>query len=522
MKNRQITFKPYSMEQMSLLPPSLDELIPEYHLVRVVNRVVDELEIEPLLAKYKGGGTSSYHPRMMLKVIVYAYTQKIYSLRKIEKVLWENIGFMWISGGNRPDFHTINNFRSDTLKEVVRKVFASLMEFLVEEGYVKMGNYFVDGTKVGANSNPHKVVWAKKTKRYKEKLQGQIEALLDEIERVNEKENEEYGEENLEELGEKSEVTAEKVKKKVEELNQRLLEKPQDKALEKAVKKLEKEHLPRLQKYEEQERVLNGRNSYSKTDPDASSLRMKEDRAARKSLARPAYNVQIGTEEQFVVGYSIHQQADDTSCFIPHMQQQEFPHSRKFKRGSGDAGYGSEENYAWLEKEGIENFLKYNTFHQEQHPPRKPELLEKLRFKSTYFPYDKEKDEFICPAQNRMIYVETQPYKSKNGYLSQRRFYECLDCSTCPLKSKCTKAKGNRRMQTGFELQHYRQQAKDNLLSEQGIALRKLRSIEVETVFGDIKHNMDFRRFMLRGLKKVEIEWGLLCMAHNLRKLTIQ
>jgi len=522
MKQGQITFKPYTMEQPSLLPPSLDELIPAQHLVRVVNRVVDELDIEPLLAKYKGGGTSSYHPRMMLKVIVYAYTQKVYSSRKIEKGLWENIGFMWISGGNKPDFHTINNFRGETMKEAVRKVFASMMEFLVEEGYVKMENYFVDGTKVGADSNPHKVVWAKKTKRYKEKLQKQIEELLNEIERVNECENEEYGEENLEELGEKSAITAEKLKQKVAEINAQLKDVPQAQALKKAVKKLEQEDLPRLEKYEEQERLLDGRNSYSKTDPDASSLRMKEDRAARKPLARPAYNVQMGTEGQFVVGYSIHQQADDTSCFIPHMQQQAFPQGKQFKNGSGDAGYGSEENYAYLEKLGMGNYFKYNTFHQEQHPPRKPELLEKRLFQSTYFPYDQEKDEFLCPAQNRMVYVETQPYKSKNDFRSERRVYECLHCATCALKSKCTKAKGNRQMQVGFELRRYRQQAKDNLLSEQGIALRQLRSIEPETVFGDIKHNMGFRRFMLRGLKKVDVEWGLVCMAHNLRKLAIQ
>ena len=522
MNHGQITFKPYSMEQMSLLPPSLDELIPAQHLVRVVKRVVEELDIEPLLAKYKGGGTSSYHPRMMMKVIVYAYTRKVYSSRKIEKALWENIGFMWISGGNKPDFHTINNFRGDTMKEAVRKVFASMLEFLVEEGYVKMENYFVDGTKVGANSNPHKVVWAKKTQRYKEKLQKQIEELLDEIERVNECENEEYGEENLEELGENSAITVEKLKQKVAELNEELKKKSEDPALKKVVKQLEREDLPRLQKYEEQERLLDGRNSYSKTDPDASSLRMKEDRAARKPLARPAYNVQMGTEGQFVVGYSIHQQADDTSCFIPHMQQQVFPKSKQFKNGSGDAGYGSEENYAWLEKHGMGNYFKYNTFHQEQHPPRKPELLEKMLFKSTYFPYDQEKDEFICPAQNRMVYLETKPSKSKNGFLSERRVYECLACSTCPLKSKCTKAKGNRQMQVGFELRRYRQQAKENLLSEQGIALRQLRSIEPETVFGDVKHNMGFRRFMLRGLKKVEVEWGLVCMAHNLRKLAIQ
>jgi hypothetical protein len=308
----------------------------------------------------------------------------------------------------------------------------------------------------------------------------------------------------------------------VEELNRRLRETPADKPLRKAVKTLEEKHLPRLEKYEEQEKLLDGRNSYSKTDPDASSLRMKEDRAARKPLARPAYNVQMGTEGQFVVGYSIHQQAGDTTCFIPHMQQQTFPQGRKFKNGSGDAGYGSEENYAFLEKEGMGNFFKYNTFHQEQHPPRKPDRVEKLRFKSNYFPYDQEKDEFICPAQKRMVYIETKPYKSKNGYLSQRRFYECPDCATCPLKPKCTQAKGNRRIQVSFELRRYRQQARENLLSEQGIALRQRRSTEPETVFGDIKHNMQFRRFMLRGLKKVDIEWGLLCMAHNLRKLAIQ
>jgi transposase len=148
--------------------------------------------------------------------------------------------------------------------------------------------------------------------------------------------------------------------------------------------------------------------------------------------------------------------------------------------------------------------------------------LEKLHFKSTYFPYDQEKDEFTCPAQKRMLYIETRPYKSKNGYLSERRFYECPDCAACPLKPKCTKAKGNRRIQVSFELRCYRQQATDNLLSEHSITLRQLRSIEPETVFGDIKHNMSLRKFMLRGLKKVDIEWGLLCMAHNLRRLAIQ
>jgi transposase len=481
--------------------------------------VIEKIDIQPLLEKYKGGGTSSYHPRMLLKVLVYAYIEKIYSSRKIAKALRENVNFMWMSGGNQPDFRTINHFRGEVMKERVRSVFSKVLELLIEAGYVKLESYFVDGTKIGANSNAHKVVWARKTKHYKERLQEQIKILLDEIEQVTEKENQEYGESDLEEIGGNGGISSEKLQKKVDELNEALKKQPEHKELKKGVKQLEKDFLPRMKKYEEQERLLAGRNSYSRTDPDATNFRMKEDRAAQKPLSRPAYNVQIGTAGQFIVGYSLHQQAGDTSCFITHMEQQNFSGDRQPKNISGDAGYGSEENYAWLEKKEIGNFLKYNTFYKEQHPPRKAELIEKARFQSAHFPYDPANDEFTCPAQHPMSYLETKPYKTSTGYLSKRRFYECVHCATCPLKPKCTKAKGNRRIQVSFELQRYRQQAKENLLSAQGIALRKKRTTEPETVFGDIKHNRGFRRFSLRGLKKVETEWGILSIAHNIRKL---
>ena len=144
------TFKPYTQAQPSLIPPSWDELIPANHQVRVVNGAVDQINLEPLLRKYKGGGTSSYHPRMMLKVLVYAYTQRIYSSRQIAKGLRENVNFMWLSGGNRPDFRTINEFRGEKMKGVIEEVFSSVLELLVEEGYVKLENYFVDGSKVEA------------------------------------------------------------------------------------------------------------------------------------------------------------------------------------------------------------------------------------------------------------------------------------------------------------------------------------------------------------------------------------
>jgi hypothetical protein len=250
-------------------------------------------------------------------------------------------------------------------------------------------------------------------------------------------------------------------------------------------------------------------------------MRMKEDRAAEKPLPRPAYNIQNGTEGQFIIGYSIHQRAGDPGCFIPHMEQQKFPKGQQPKNAISDAAYGSEENYHWLEQHQMGNYLKYNRFHQEQHPPRKPELKEKQRFVSANFPYDKNKDEFTCPAGHPMTYRETRPYRTDNNYLSERRFYECDHCETCPLKPQCTQAKGNRRIQVSFKLREYQQQARTNLLSEQGIELRKKRGIDVETPFGDIKHNMGYRRFLLRGLKKVEIEWGLVCIAHNMRKLAV-
>ena len=521
MNNKRVVFKAYTMKQPSLLPQSLEELIPEEHLVRVVNRVIEQIDLTPLLEKYKGGGTSSYHPEMMLKVLVYGYAEKVYSSRRIAKSLRENVNFMWISGGQTPDFRTINNFRSVVMKEAVRAVFGKVMELLVQEGYIKLENYFVDGTKIGANANPHKVVWAKKTKHYKEKLQEQIEQLLDKIEQTNAAEEQEYGDDDLEELGGRGELTAEKIRQKVGELNEILKNQAGKSEEQRKVKKIQKE-LPRLEKYEQQEKLLAGRNSYSCTDPDASSLRMKEDRAAQKPLARPAYNVQIGTEGQFIVGYSVHQVAGDITCFIDHMERQEFLKQHPPQNLCADAGYGSEENYAYLEKRQIANFMKYNTFHQEQHPPRKAEAIQQARFLSAHFPYDATRDEFTCPASHPLTYRETRPYKTSTGYLSQRRFYECEHCSTYPLKSQCTQARGNRRIQISFELQRYRQQARTHLLSEQGIALRKKRSIEPETVFGDIKYNRGFRRFSLRSLEKVDTEWGILSIAHNLRKLAAQ
>jgi transposase len=518
-------FKPYVMNQVALLPPSYEELIPTNHLVRVVNKAVEEIDVSALLAQYKGGGTSSYHPKMLLKVLVYAYAERVYSSRRIAKALGENIHFMWISGGNRPDFRTINAFRGSRMKGVIEQVFTAVLEYLVSAGHVKLEHYFLDGTKIEADANKHKVVWAKRRENYHTRVQKQIKELLKQIEAVNEAEQAEYGDEDLEELGGsgQKDVNSERLKKKIGELNEKLREqvrtKKDSRPARKALKKLEEDCLVRLEKYEQQEQVLKGRSSYAKTDPDASCMRMKEDRGAEKPWPKPAYNIQAGTENQFIVGFSVHGRAGDTACLIPHLEKLRIHLGRLPQQVVADAGYGSEENYAYLEQHQLGNFVKYNTFYQDTHHYRKPEVIRQHQFRAENFGYDPDQDEFICPAQQRLHFQYTSRYTTDNGYVTDRRHYECYQCSQCPLKAQCTKAKGNRKIKISFRLLEYRRQARANLSTEQGQRLRARRSTEVETVFGCIKHNMGFRRFHLRGLDKVKTEWGLVSIAHNMRKL---
>ena len=511
--NSQIKFKEYNQNQLIFLPPNLDELIPPNHLVRVVSQAIDKIKIEPLLESYKGGGRPGYHPRMMLKLLVYGYTQRIYSSRKLAKALRENIHFMWLSAGNRPDFRSINRFRSSRLKETIEEVFISITELLLEERLIDLKDYFLDGTKLEANANKYSFVWGKSTKKYKARLKEQVKELLKDIDRENAQENERYGESDLEELGEKNPITAEKLEKKVKELDERLSKDPSNKSLKKGIKKLKKDYLPRHKKYEEQEKHLGNRNSYSKIDTDATFMRMKEDHMKNGQL-KPGYNIQMGTQNQFIIGYSIHQRPSDAGLLIPHLEHLKEQYGRFPKNIIADAGYGSEENYNYLEKYKLTGYVKYNNFHYEQ--KRK---FKKAIFRIENLKYDEKRDVFICPAKKKLMYLETEKYVTDNGYQTTRRIYQCENCARCKLRSQCHKSKYNRKIRISHTLNEYKRQARERLNSEEGKYYRSRRPIEVESVFGQIKHNQMFRRFMLRSLEKVKIEYGLLSIAHNLAKL---
>ena len=514
LSHNKVVFKPDFMGQLSLLPPDLAELIPENHMVRMVNEAIEQIDLSILYRQYKGGGTSSYHPKMMLKVLVYGYAEKLYSSRRIAKALRENVNFMWLSGQSRPDFRTINRFRGVVMKEIIGRVFASVLELLIEQGHVKLEDYFVDGSKLEANARRYSAVWAKNTKRYKKQVQEKIRELLEEIEQVNEAEQEKYGDQDLPELGEEAEIDSQRLQEKIAELNERLRQRPQDKTLNKAVRMMEKDYLPRLEKYEDQEEKLAGRNSYSKTDEEATFMRMKEDQCNPQARPKPAYNVQLGTENQFIVGFSVHQQANDATCLKPHLEEVETQLGCLPENWVGDAIYGTEENLAYAEEKQSNAYLKYPTFHQEGKAEYRDDP-----FRAENFAYDPESDRFICPTGRWLPFDHYYTRETKTGFPTHIHLYTCLNCSDCPLKEQCTRGKGNRHIHVNRNYWRLKDTARQLLTSEKGVKLRSRRGWEVEGVFGHIKYNRNFRRFMLRGLQKVRTELGLLSLAHNFIKL---
>ena len=504
-------FTQYTMDQL-FLPMDLEEDIPQNHVVRVINDAVNRIDDKIFEAAYPGGGRHSYHPKLMTKIIIYAYSQRIYSSRQIAKAVRENIPFMWLAARQRPDFRTINRFRSERMKDVLEKVFTAVLELLVEESYIKLEHYFVDGTKIEANANRYTFVWKRAVAKHQVKLEEKVKALFAEIEEQELLEDAVHAGKDLAEMGEASELTSAKLEQAVARLEQKLKNEPKNKPVKKAVRLLRKELLPRKQKYELHQKLLGERNSYSKTDPDATFMRMKEDHM-RNGQLKPGYNVQVGTENQFIVGYSLHQRPTDTRCLIPHLEKVKETLGNMPKTIIADAGYGSEENYEYLEKEDREALVKYNTFHKENSKAWKQDVS-----KIDNWTYQPVTDTWVCPNGRTLHFLRERNKKNESGYELRVRHYRSADCTGCPFKGKCSKVDGNREIEVSMTFLRYKAKAREKLRSEEGRALSVRRMVEVESVFGQMKNNRGFRRFLLRGLPKVSLEVGWLSLAHNLLK----
>lgn len=502
-----VRFKSVTSQQSMLFPSNLSDKIAVNHPVRLVNQIVDRLNIDDILSTYKGGGTSSYHPRVMIKILFYSYLNNVYTCRKIARQLEENIHYMWLSGEATPNFRTINNFRSQKLKHKIHTLFAQMVHLMAELGYVSLDVQYIDGTKIEAASNRYTFVWRGSVEKYKEKLEFKIGTVLKDIEASIDADSADLTEDN-----QPGAIDSELLKEKISQLNEQRSK--LDKQQQKQLKKLETDALPRLAKYEQQLETLGERNSCSKTDTDATFMRMKEDHMKNGQL-KPAYNTQISTENQFITHFSLHQRPGDTATLIPHLDQFESLYSKQSSTVVADSGYGSEENYQHLENENIHAFVKYNYFHKEQKKGYKNNA-----FLQANLYYNPEQDYYVCPMGQHLHKVGTGKRRTELGFGYQVSIYQAQNCTGCPLRGQCHKAKGDRKIEVNHNLNRLRQIARDKLLSDEGFYHRGKRPIEPEAVFGQLKSNNKFNRFTLRGLSKVEIEFGLMAIGHNLRKIT--
>ena len=500
-----LAIKSDNRKQNLLLPPSLDELVPENHMVRVVDAVIDRLDISDILSTYRGGGNSAFNPKMMLKVLIFAYLSNVYSSRRIEELLRRDIYFMWLAGMKRPDFRTINYYRGKRLKEGFDAVFTQVVRLLHEEGFVSLKVQYIDGTKIESVANKYTFVWRGSVEKYDARLKAKTEALLRQIEQNHAVENQENPV--------SEELTAEDVAKRVERIKEKVDADNLSKEDRKALKQIETDAVPRMNRYKEQLETMGSRNSYSKTDPDATFMRMKEDAMLNGQL-KPGYNVQISTENQFITNFGIYQRPTDTLTMISYLESFKTRYGMQSEEIVADSGYGSEENYEYMFSNGMTPYVKYNMFHVEQ---RRGYRNNPFRVSNLFYnPYE---DFYVCSMGQKMKFVRQERRYTASGYQQTVSVYRASRCEGCPLRGQCHKSKRDRQIEVNHTLDDYKARARELLTSEQGLKHRSRRPVEPEAVFGQIKECGRFRRLRLKGLTGAKIDFGLKALAHNMRKL---
>ena len=463
---KRIKHIPYNQKQTLLFPPSIDENIAVNDPVRLLDAIIDRLDLSSIEKLYNNRGRYTYDPRMMLKVIIYAYMNNIYSCRKIEKLVLRDTHYIWLSGYQKPDFITINRFRNRVRFEI-EKLFTQLVLKLVELEHITLNVEYIDGTKIESKANKYTFVWRKSVEKNKEKLLAKIKAILEQVDECIAQDNSDT-EEGV------NDISPDVLSSIVDGLNSSLKSLPEPQTKEekkilkekqKQVKKLE-EHRDKLTEYNDHLDKLGDRNSYSKTDNDATFMRMKED-AMNNGQTKPGYNLQIGTENQFIVDFRMFSNPTDTLTFIPFINSFRNKYTRVPLKAVADSGYGSEENYLFMERNNIEGFVKYNYFHAEQ-----KRSFKKDAFRVDNLFYNEEKDYYGCPMGQHLTYKHDVHRKSASGYISTAKKYEAQNCNGCQLRCKCFKGQGNRKIEVNYILNQYKQKARKMLTSEEGLEHR--------------------------------------------------
>ena len=486
-----------------VIPYDIEKSIPENDPVFKLVEICETMDYTRLRLEYIRVWRKT-NPITLFILLVYAYMRRIYSSRQIEEACKTDIRFMWILGMEEaPDHSTIARFQNGKLAPVIEDLFYQLVEKLIEMNEVSYTNVFVDGTKIEANANKYSFVWAKAVSKNLKKLEEKIEKET-RVTALRYGYSPDIGYEDLlEEL-----IKAARIQNIVFVHGKGKYKTPLQKEIDKLIEYGEKRH-----SYLESLKTAGKRNSYSKIDTDATFMRMKEDYMKNGQL-KAGYNVQIAVESEYIVGVGLFHNPTDTATLIPFLERIRQKSGRKILNLIADAGYSSEENFDYLEKNRQRAFIKPKNYEIS-----KTRKYKNDRFRTENLQYDKGNDEYICPAGRKLTCVSTRKYRTDNGYETNRQIYRCESCEGCPYREKCHASSGDREIRTSQKLNEQNRKAYELITSEEGIKLRMNRSIQVEGAFGVIKQDFQFKRFLTRGKRKTEAQFFLISFAFNIEKL---
>ena len=460
---------------------NLEISLPENEPVRLASAQLEELDYTNLYKAYSSKGRkSAVEPRVMFKVMAYAYQQGIFSSRKIEEACKYRVDFKWLLEDHAaPDHTTISRFRTGRCMGVVEDLFYQYIRKLEEWGATDHETVFIDGTKLESRAGRYTFVWKKSVEKYLEKVKEDVFAAT--------------GIRTLSELRDHLECRKEQISF-VHGIGHR-----------KSAAQKEWEALKglsdRWESYEYSLGIMgDSRNSYSKTDHDATFMRMKEDHM-RNGQLKPAYNVQVAVNSEFITGIDAFSNRTDFGTLQPFLRTMQRFHEAKYEEVTADSGYESLDNYLFLERNGQMSFIKPSNYDQ-----RKTKKFKKQIGRIENMAYDPEEDCFTC-AEGRKLPLH--------------RWYRCEDCTNCPRRTACCRAKDvntpkELRLQKTFW--EKRAESLNNITTERGILLRICRSIQAEGTFGLLKNDYGFRRFLTAGKVKIRIELFFLALGFNLKK----
>jgi transposase len=458
-------FKPVNNDQLMLLPPSVEDFIPSGHLARVINDVVETIDVSPVEAKYSYLGQKSYHPHLLLKVLFYGYSIGMRSGRKIAAACESDTAFMYLAAMYKPDFRTINDFRKDNI-DFIQKAFIHIVQLCKGLGMCKAGTLIIDSTKLKANASAERSKTKQQYQQWVERIDTDIKNILDEAAQTDADEDKQYGEKRGDELPEalrsKQKLKA-KIKEVLEQMN------------------------------EEKERA-------NLTDKEAKFIK-------NNGKIDVNYSCQTAISEDGIVvsAYTSNCSSDRTDT-IKTVSTAELNTGENYIEILADSGYASFDNFEELDKRNKIIYIPDQQMNTEADKEQNP-------YHRNHFIYNEQKDCFVCPENKELPFYSNIVHKRNK---QQSKVYKCKECPACDKQKLCVK--GKYREIHIEKREHLRQQIRERLNSAEG-KLKYLKRMRIESVFGNIKHNLNYIHLYLKGIKKTTAEWQLICIGHNLKKI---